>query len=855
MSLFSGLKSLFSVRKRQDGQADEEALLGRLPLSRHALKMLLLADSRFMSQLRDTRAALKGESCFTMVYVRSQCTAMCVCVFAMIRHLQEITARPEEGMLKAFTSIQNRIQSVLAPAPPSPIRELTLPVSSLDRNIASSVGIKMSYLGEIKRQFTDFSVPEGFVITAAAYELFLEHNGLRDEINRRLQKLEVLNTADLFRLSSELQLLIIDAPLPEELQESIHQAYRDLEARVGHRGVRVAVRSSAVGDEGSGSPFSWQYRTELNVSEELLFTAYKEVLASKYSLAAMNYRLIRGLKEEDLPMCVDCMVMVDTRSAGIMYTQDPTSDDVGTIFVNAVHGLAKAISDSQFEPDSWLISKEPELVVKERHIRTKEQRFVSFLSEEGVTLLPTPAAKRDQPSLTDDQAREVGRIGLELERYLGFALSIEWALSKDCRLFVLQCRPLYRTNLDHPPQGPAAPSGEALLEGGQMASPGTAKGRVFIVKDNKDMLFFPEGAVLVTAIPHSRWSAVLPRAAAIVVELRGAIFGHLANISREFGIPALFDLPGAMSILTNGTPVTVDASGGRVLRASEPELEDLPKPARAGFFASTPVHTTLSSMMKEVELITSLAPRPGSEPMSLREISLACRIKGCSQLLKLASSAGATRPLAVKHPADWWVLDLEDPGFGRIHNPEHLDITVHPLLHAMWRGIELARWPAFTNSPRRTSPHRLLRRLAFRLDPLSAPRPRLFLLGKGMAHLHLSLDRGYVSIQAQTGELSELNSIVLIWYWPAISPPAPSLVQCAIDLLADRGFQVDTAVDGITAWNVGCSGEDIAARASFLGFMPQVMLADEHPVSSEVPEAIDLPNAPAQPSSPLKVLS
>jgi hypothetical protein len=99
------------------------------------------------------------------------------------------------------------------------------------------------------------SVPEGFVITAAAYRCSSSATDLRDEINSRLQTLEVQIHADLFRLSSELQLLIIDAPLPEELQEAIHKAYRELEARVGHRGVRVAVRSSAVGDEGTAPSF------------------------------------------------------------------------------------------------------------------------------------------------------------------------------------------------------------------------------------------------------------------------------------------------------------------------------------------------------------------------------------------------------------------------------------------------------------------------------------------------------------------------------------------------------------------------------------------------------------------------
>jgi pyruvate, water dikinase len=840
MSLLSRITVLLGTQqKKQAGETSVE----ELPLSRHALKSLLSANTRFLNLIRHTRQALCGDRIFAMVYVRSQCTAMCVTVFAMIRHLQEITKRAQPDLLNGFQSLQNRIQACIAPPPSTPVRELTLPLSTLDRTMSGAVGTKLAHIGEIKQRFSDFSVPKGFVITPAAYTLFLDHNDLRDEINRRIQTVEIRNTADLFRLSSELQILIINSSIPDELKEAIHSAYRDLEARVGHRGVRVAVRASAVGENDMAISFAGQFRTELNVSEELLFTAYKEVLASKYSLSAMNFRFSSGLKEEDLPMCVDCMVMVDTRSAGILYTQDPTSDDSETLFVNGVHGLGKAVSDGYFAPDMWTLSKSPELRILDRTIPIKEYRFVSFLSEEGVNLLPTPAAQRNQPSLTDAQVLELGRIGRELERSFGYALDIEWVLSKSGVLFILQIRPMRRAKLLHAvgEPKPIAP-GELLLQGGHMASPGMATGQVFVVRDNKDLLFFPDGAVLVTSRPHSRWSTLLPRAVAIVTDNGGGVFGHLANIAREFGIPALFDLPGATSTLENGTIITVNASARVVSKADETALVQPPETIRAGF-VKTPVYATLQELMRQIDTLSSMNPlelRSGIDSMSLRDIALYCHLSGCRKIVQMAHAPECVRPLAVKHPADWVVLDLDDPQLGQVHVVEHIDITAHPLLHTLWRGIEIAPWTAFTNSPHRHTALRFLRRLRSRYSPLSTPHPRLFLLSEGLAHLYLSLERAFVTIQAQTGELPEDNSIILIWQWPAQHEPTPSKKERIAALLTCRGFTVDLAEDGLLVWSVGCSSEELAAKASFLGYLPVALLSDQ-PDPPGPPSAVDLP--------------
>ena len=78
---------------------------------------------------------------------------------------------------------------------------------------------------------------------------------------------------------------------------------------------------------------------------------------------------------------------------------------------------------------------------------------------------------------------------------------------------------------------------------GETAGPGVAAGPVFLVRNNLDLLQFPEGGVLVTAFPHPSWATLLSRAAAVVTD-RGGITGHLANVAREFGIPALFNTGG-----------------------------------------------------------------------------------------------------------------------------------------------------------------------------------------------------------------------------------------------------------------------------------------------------------------------
>ncbi len=117
------------------------------------------------------------------------------------------------------------------------------------------------------------------------------------------------------------------------------------------------------------------------------------------------------------------------------------------------------------------------------------------------------------------------------------------------------------------------PACEVIVSGGLTASPGAGFGPVFVVRKESEALLFPRGAVLVVKQALPRWAALLGRASALVAE-QGTAAGHLANVAREFGVPAILGLEGATDLLENGQPVTVDADGLRVCRGKiEPLLE------------------------------------------------------------------------------------------------------------------------------------------------------------------------------------------------------------------------------------------------------------------------------------------
>ena len=234
--LLGKLKKVFSRTPAPSGDELRAVFKRRY----QAFKMLLAANNTALQLMSDMESAAYGNYSFGMAFIRSHCTAICVNVYAMIKYLGELAGEKYQRLETVFADIKEEIDHTLNVKAPPPLTETVLPLAQTNKEMADAVGSKMANLGELVSRVEGVPVPAGFVITAAGYERFLAHNNLQEEINRRLQTVEAEEMADLYRLSSEIQMKIINSEVPEDLAAAITSAYQRLAEKAG-REVRVSL--------------------------------------------------------------------------------------------------------------------------------------------------------------------------------------------------------------------------------------------------------------------------------------------------------------------------------------------------------------------------------------------------------------------------------------------------------------------------------------------------------------------------------------------------------------------------------------------------------------------------------------
>jgi pyruvate,water dikinase len=678
----------------------DEALQTGFKLRYLLFKRILNANDKVLNMMAEMETALQGSRPFGMSFTRSRCALISANVFQIIQHLNSLAPGGNyKGLYARFDDIQQQLGRMLDTRPKTSEGQLVLRLDQIDKTQVDAAGGKMATLGEISRKLR-LSTPPGFVITAAAYRLFMAHNRLQEEIERRLQAYDTGDPDQAQQLRSGIQQLVIRSPLPDALAVELGRAVEMLQASNGNR-LHLAVRSSAVNEDTREASFAGQYRSLLNVSPKHLQQAYKEVVASKYTETAMSYRFHRGLRDEDVVMCVGCLKMVDAVCGGVVYTRNPLNPAEDTLLIHSVWGLPRLVVDGRSGADRFVVSRKEPLVILSREIVQKPLKY-RCLEEEGICRYAVEDRESLQASLSDAQALDLGRLALELETYSGEPQDIEWAIDGEGRVQILQCRCLQM--FPQPGRDPEAAEAGAsdhpvLLQGGVAASPGAAAGAVHLLKKEVDKLQFKAGGVMVIRQALPGYAPLLDRAAAVIAE-HGSLSSHLANVAREYGVPALFGVSGALAKLTPGQVVTVDAMGRRVYEGAVAHLfRSVRPPIR--LMAGTPVHETLKSVSAHILPLNLRDPdavdfRPGS-CRTFHDIIRFCHESAVREMFQFGREnefpQRASKQLLVDVPLKWWVLNLDD-GFREEVEGRHvkLDNIVSIPMQALWDGITMAPW-------------------------------------------------------------------------------------------------------------------------------------------------------------------
>ena len=803
LSIFRGLRS-----PNTPPSLTPQQLHNLYTTAHRSYRELLNANNNALEAIAALEQALLQGRTLSMVFVRAKCTLVTVNVYKIIRHLNTLAEGCYAELEGVFSHLNQQIDLILNGQHPPTSGELVIPLARIGRAQADLTGEKIANLGEIGT-LEGIAIPPGFALTAAATNLFFEENALYPATNHILQKLDITDLKDLHAKSASLQQLILQCPLPKAIEEQLFAQFDQLAAN--RPDCKVAMRSSALGEDLGQASFAGLYHTELNVRRDQLMAAYKSVLASKFSSRAISYRLAKGFRHEETEMCVGCLAMVDARVSGICYSRSLGGSDAVDLFFAA--GSAKGIVDGILPTVHYLIE------------RALPFRIIHHQPDE------IPAAT----ILADATASALAAIALKLEQHLGAPQDIEWSVDQTGAIVILQSRPLA---VPSPPHVPGASTVTApdrlLLQGGVTGCWGAGCGPVHHVHTSDDMLAFPQRAVLVVKHPLPEWAPLLKRAAALVAEA-GSEAGHLATISREYGLPSLLALDRATRQLKQGEIVTVDATNrvvyhGRIDAVLQAEARPLPN-----LMQGSPVQRALTEVLA---LISPLhLTNPGSPEFqaancqTMHDITRFCHERAVVEMFSFGNryhfAAGTAKKLIDSLPLEWWVIDLQD-GFTEACDPAALqvrikDIASQPML-ALLRGMRAVPW----HGPPAVRPRTMFSFLAHSamrigLNPdlsSSLSAKNYFLISQKYCNLSVRLGYHYAMIEAQVGERPPERYITFRFKGgAALAENRVRRIELLADILARYDFRIDLVGEALTARVERLTSPEILKRLTILGYL------------------------------------
>ena len=681
---------------RADREAEQVEERGDLQRRFRDFQRLLDANHRVLSTLSELEAHARGTEPFGIDYVLSSFALLregtCEVVDAMIA----LGGEAYEGLRTVLDEVNTRIETILTGSRTVQPDMLTLPLSAVDLERSGSVGPKNAQIGEMHNRL-GLPVPDGFVVTAWAYHLFLEFNDLGQRIAERLDRIDPHHYGELIAVAREIREMVVSSPVPREVDDAIRAAYFELSQR--SRATRFALRSSAIGEGGLIS-FAGQYRTLLGVRGSELVDRYREVLAGKFSAKAIYYLLSHSLSEADLPMSVGCLQMIDAAASGVVYSRDPVRPNDDVAIVTAVLGLGQPLVDGSATPDTFVVSRRDGKTVRSS-IAEKPRRLV--LDEaSGTVLEEVPPGLRHAPAVSPDVLADLVEYAARLEAHGGGPQDVEWALDRSGHLFLLQTRPLkMRTAANAGEVEPDTAALKVLARGGTTVCPGAGAGTVVHVMNRDDIHAACEGCVLVAERPLPDLVAAMDQAAALITEC-GGVASHMATLAREYGLPTISGLRGATQ-LPEGIDVTVDATTTTVYAGCQPNLVAARRRPPDEAAAEGEANRVLRELLGAVAPLNLLHPSdPGFTAAScktLHDITRFAHQQAMEEMFRRAGDAEAghdtrlrlrtTTPLLIN------LLYLEgEPDRAAARGwVDESDIHCAPM-EAFWQGVLEEGWPS-----------------------------------------------------------------------------------------------------------------------------------------------------------------
>ena len=380
---------------------------------------------------------------------------------------------------------------------------LTLPLDSPWINL-SNAGGKGNNLSILSRYngggdgSGSIRVPPGFVITTAAYEVFMnqDNGSLLREIGNEIAKLtsraveddtnnnistttqRVLSAVDLESTSNTIRTSFHKHSLPSSLESEIEERMTNLfpnskqQQQNPHKQKYFAIRSSATCEDAPDASFAGQHDTYLNVPRNEVCERVVDCFASLFTSRAISYRYEQQQKQEQeqmssklsdihpasMAVVVQEMATPTQYSSGVLFTANPLTGRRNESVLEAIPGLGEALVSGLTEPDRYVVKKRQnndgadvegtrvEMNILDRRIGSKAKAIHAVEGggvKEETTIQSATTYNDSTAVLSDEQVKQIIQIGQQIEAlFNGKPQDIEWALSEEGEIYIVQSRPI-----------------------------------------------------------------------------------------------------------------------------------------------------------------------------------------------------------------------------------------------------------------------------------------------------------------------------------------------------------------------------------------------------------------------------
>jgi pyruvate, water dikinase len=560
-------------RKWQDRkQRRAAAVLEALKVQYHTFRVLLANNEYSLDLLRTVDRALLSRNA-SWTDLSEEIDELMNVTYELVDGLNRLSAGAykslyaKHGMLES--AIRSELDRLIADSSNRPscifFDDLT---TERHKGLAGGKAVSLAFLRR-----AGLPVPNGFAVSAKACEEIISAAGLDEFIRRRMRRAETgnLSIPEIEDTAAEIGDRIRASEFPREFEKELLASY----SRLSNNGAKaISVRSSALLEDRAEHSFAGHFKSLLNVTSfEGLVEAVKEVVAGGYSARTILYRLHAGLPLTERDFAFFCQEMVPARAAGVLFTVDPGNPENGRMLVSAVPGLGVLAVNGSAPTDLYRPSRKCdrcESFMETAQIASKTIRAVGMESG-GIVELPVPDAERSEPVLSEDELVTLVRLGRMIEDLFGKAQDIEWAISTNGEVQILQSRQVrFSAGRRHAAQ---AGSGNVILKGGVCASPGRSIGRVRILRSAEDLRKVrgenhsePRIVVLRQSLVDA--AALIPALEGVIVDL-GNPADHLSCIAREYSLPMITGTGKATRTLRDGQWIILDADRASILEAPE----------------------------------------------------------------------------------------------------------------------------------------------------------------------------------------------------------------------------------------------------------------------------------------------